>query len=94
MAAEGLITQIQEEFSRDRGKMHVVFVEFSKAFDTVDRQTLISKVEKVIGNTWTLKLVPNILAENYVQVSDNIGKSAWIRQENGILQGDLQRAHI
>jgi hypothetical protein len=52
MAAEGLIKQIQEELSRDCGKMYVVLIDYSKVFDTVNRQTLISKLEKVIGNTW------------------------------------------
>jgi hypothetical protein len=88
MAAESLIVQIHEELSRDHMKIYVVFVDCSKAFDTVNRQTLISKLEKLPGNTWMLKLISNILAENYVQVSNNVGKSAWISQENGILQGD------
>ena len=33
-------------------------------------------------------LVFNILTENLVQIDDRIGKSGWISQEIGLLQGD------
>ena len=32
-------------------KMYVVFVDYSKAFDTTNRQILIRKLEMMIGNT-------------------------------------------
>lgn len=86
--AEALIKEIQVELERKGGKMYVVFVDYSKAFDTTNRQILIRKLEMMIGNTRMLKLISNIIAENYVQISNGIDKSKWISQTNGVLQGD------
>ena len=66
----------------------MVFIDYTKAFDLVNRQLLITKVEKIIGRTNLTVLISNILPENHIQIDDGIGRSSWISQTNGVLQGD------
>ena len=42
----------------------------------------------MLNDPWTIKLISNILSENWIQVDDNVGKSEWISQRNGVLQGE------
>jgi retron-type reverse transcriptase len=76
------------------GKKYVVFVDYSKVFDTVNCTILLEKLKKIIGNTWVLKLISNILVENNIQVYDNTAKSDWISQKNGVLQGEPLSPHL
>jgi retron-type reverse transcriptase len=94
LAAEYLIGDMNEELKKTREKKYVVFVDYSKAFDIVNRTILVEKLKKIIGDTWILKLISNILAENYIQVYDNTAKSDWISQTNGVLQGDPLSLHL
>ena len=88
MATESLIRHIQEELDKERGKMYVIFVDFSKAFDMVHRNKLLEKLRQMYDDPWTLNLISNILSENYVQINDSISQSKWLTQTNGVLQGD------
>ena len=87
IAAVGLIRDIQEGLQKERGKIYVVFLDYVKAFDTVNQKILMAKLQR-LSNTWTHRLISNILAENHLQISNNIDRSEWISQENGVLQGD------
>ncbi|KAJ4442301.1 hypothetical protein ANN_12169 [Periplaneta americana] len=88
MAVENLIDQIKQATGKPKGKLYVVFVDYSKAFDLVNRRILVDKLEDLIGKTSTTTLISNILAENYIQIDDGVGTSDWLPQTNGILQGD------
>jgi hypothetical protein len=65
-----------------------MFVDYLKAFDLVIRELTINKLEGLIGRTKLTMLISNILAFNRIQIDDRIGKSHWLIQTNGVLQGD------
>ena len=68
--------------------MNVVFVDYSKAYDTINWNKLMDKLRKIIKDSWTLTLMSNKLAKNLVQVYDSVAISNWTSQTNGTLQGD------
>jgi hypothetical protein len=78
LAAECPIGDINVELKKTQGKKYVVFVDYSKTSDTVNCTILVGKLKKIIGDTWILKLISNILAENCIQVYGNTAKSDWI----------------
>jgi len=88
LAAGSLLQLIRTELEKPRGKLYAVFVDYLKAFDLVNRELTINKLEGRIGRTKLMTLIPNILADNQIQIDDGIGKSQWLIQTNGILQGD------
>ena len=65
-----------------------MFVDYSKAFDLVNRDVTINKLEGMISRTKLTTLISNILADNQIQIDDGIGKSHRLIQTNGVLQGD------
>lgn len=87
MAAECLLRSIQEKL-KAHGRKYVLFIDYTKAFDTVNRKKLIAKLENLIGQSDMTRLISNILAENEVQIRDGIAQSDWISQTIGVLQGD------
>lgn len=87
IAASCLLKDIQERL-RDHGKKYVIFIDYTKAFDTVNREKLIRKLENLIGCSDMTQLIANIMAENQVQIRDGISQSDWIEQTIGVLQGD------
>ena len=89
LLAEGsLLQHIRTELKKSRGKLYAVFVDYSKAYDLVNRKLTINKLEELIGRTKLTMLISNILADNQIQINDGIGKSHWLIQTNGVLQGD------
>ena len=85
LAAGSLLQHIRTELEKPRGKLYAVFVDFSKAFDLVNRELTISKLEGLIGRTKLTTLISNILADNQIQIDEGIGKSRWLKQTNGVL---------
>jgi hypothetical protein len=64
-------------------------VDFSKAFDMLNRAKLVAKVENVIGPDHAIiRTLRDILAYKKFQIDDNIAISREITQNNGVLQGD------
>lgn len=94
-AIECLQRDIGDALSRPREKLHAVFVDFTKAYDLINRSKLIEKLEKAIGaeNPIT-RITKDILADNRVQVDDNVTISEPIAQSRGVLQGDPMSPHL
>ena len=88
-AIECLQKDIGEATKPQGGKLIAAFIDYSKVFDTVNRQKLIDKLATLIGeeNPITHK-AKDILAENRIQIDNSISTSMWIEQTNGVLQGD------
>jgi hypothetical protein len=82
--------QIYFKFCVPRGKLYAVFVDYSKAFDLVKRELTINKLEGLIGRTKLTTLISNILADIQIRIGDVFGKSHWLIQTNGVLQGHPQ----
>lgn len=88
-AVQNLIGDIEDALRPTSGKFHAVFIDYAKAFDTLDRTILSTKLESIIEeNKELVTLIHNILRVNTVKISDNITMSKEIIQTNGVLQGD------
>ena len=73
----------------EKGKAYCLFVDYEKAFDSIDRDILLGKLYKqfdVKGRI--LRMIASILKENWICVSDGLRTTARIRQNRGVLQGD------
>ena len=73
-AVQLLITNIEEAIPIHKGKYYAVFVDFSKAFDQLDRTMLKGKLEKTIKNKHLTTILIDIMSYNKVQIDD--GKSS------------------
>ena len=81
--------QVTENLSRPRGKLHAAFVDFQKAFDSVDRSLLLTKLRTRFNVGGPIfNLIRNLLCENLVNVTDGCTSSGPITQNIGVIQGD------
>ena len=87
MAVGCLLKDIQERLQA-HGNKYVIFIDYTKMFNMVNRRKLIGKLEILTGYSDMMNLIANILASNQVQISDGISQSGWIDQTIGVLQGD------
>ena len=88
-AVSCLLEAVQDALRHPKGKLYAVFIDYTKAFDMIDRSILVHKLECMIGEDHYLaRIIKNILHSNYIQIDDNIDKSESIEQTNGVLQGD------
>ncbi|KAJ4427009.1 hypothetical protein ANN_26808 [Periplaneta americana] len=87
MAVSNLLQEIQNAITEKQMKLYVLFIDYQKAFDSVNRQLLMTKLEDMLGRSTLTRLIGNIMAENYIQINDSVGESNWI-SKNGVLQGD------
>ena len=64
--------------------MHAVFVDYTKAFDTINRSKLMENLENVIGEENPIaRTTKIIMADNQVQIDYNITTSEEITQGRG-----------
>lgn len=84
-----LINGIKRQLQTERGSMLACFVDFSKAFDSVDRVLLKNKLVKNFNIRGSLfSLIDNILQMNTLFITDAKTLSKEIKQNIGLLQGD------
>ena len=88
-AASALLHEIEEALSRPTGKYYVVFVDYEKAFDYINRDKLLRKMRDMIGNEHPIVgIVHDIMRRNWLQITDEVTTSNEVQQTNGVLQGD------
>ena len=88
-AIDILLVYIKNKINAPRGKAYAAFIDFEKAFDSVQRPKLIDKLYDQFGvRGLTLRLLGNILNTNLIQVSDGLRRTPPIEQTRGVLQGD------
>ena len=86
---ETLIQAIKYSLEKKKGKLYVLFVDFHKAFDTVDRVKLLKKLhDKFQIKGRMLGLVGSIMRYNYIQIADGTNVSDPVLQCRGVQQGD------
>ena len=72
-----------------KGKLYAIFVDYQKAFDQLDRNMLMEKLEGMIGNgNYLTRIIGSTLEYNLVTIQDGTTHSSPIKQTNGVLQGD------
>jgi hypothetical protein len=70
-AASCLKEDIEEALRHPRGKLHAIFIDYTNAFDLINRTLVIEKLEEKIGRNYTTKLLRNIL-EKYLSKSTTL----------------------
>ena len=84
-----MLDDINEALRLPKGKLFAIFVDYTKAFDYINRTMLIEKLSKVLGPQDHLtRLVTSILARNTVRIEDSLSVSRPLEQTNGVLQGN------
>lgn len=87
-AVELLLKDIHQAH-KERKRFYAVFIDFTKAFDYMDRGWLKTQLDKTLGKSCAWKrLLEETLSYNYVKITDNLVSSEPILQTNGVLQGD------
>lgn len=88
-AIKHLRISVENSLSKPRGKLYACFIDFAKAFDTVDRDLLLQKLNKKMGITGRiLRAIENILETNKIQITNDSKLSDAIFQSTGLIQGD------
>jgi hypothetical protein len=64
-AASCLKEDIEVALRHPRGKLHAIFIDYTKAFDLINRTLLIEKLEERTGKNHTTELLRNILREKF-----------------------------
>jgi hypothetical protein len=84
-----IIGRARERLSANKQFLYVAFIDFQKAFDSVDRPLLLKKLRtqyNVGGRIYNV--IESILKENIVNASDGCTSSGPIAQNIGVIQGD------
>ena len=87
-AINNLTGDIENALRHPQGKFHAVFVDYTKAFDKLNRRIMLSKLESITGKDKLTTLIHNMLTANFIQITDDVSTSKTITQTNGVLQGD------
>lgn len=88
-AAKCLHDDIVDALRHPKGKLYALFIDYTKAFDLINRQALVSKMDAMIGREhYIAQIIRNILQNNQIEIDDGIMLSEPIEQTNGVLQGD------
>ena len=64
------------------------FIDFSKAFDKVNRETLFKTLKQFQISTKLLNLIQNMYSKLKCQVRTSAGESDMFPQSNGVMQGE------
>jgi hypothetical protein len=83
-----LHNKIIETVTQKRESLYVIFIDFLKAFDTVNRRILFQKLIgfKLLPEKLLL-IIANMLDIDLISIHDSPLKSNEILQSNGVLQG-------
>lgn len=88
-AIQILRTDIKDALSKPKGIMYAIFIDYQKAFDSIDRTILINTLNKIGIKGKTLKAVSNIVTSNSLFIDNGVERSKFpIEQRKGVTQGD------
>ena len=72
-----------------RGKIGVILVDLSKAFDTINHSFLVAKLDAYGFSRTSLKLTQNYLCNRQQRISINGSFSDWTEVITGVSQGSI-----
>ena len=64
------------------GKLHAVFIDYTKAFNLFNRTLVMEKVVGIVGNSHITQLLRSILERNFIEIDDTVSKSEPIKQSD------------
>ena len=85
---------ISVALSEAKTPLYVAFVDFAKAFDTIDRTLLFGKLQCSGISIFFVKALWPLINENYVQIISGRNVSDKILQTKGIPQGQCLSPHL
>ncbi|GAB0209751.1 mitochondrial enolase superfamily member 1 [Grus japonensis] len=77
------------EWVDEERAVDVVYLDFSKAFDTISHNILISKLRKCGLDEWTVRWVENWLSGRAQRVVISSAESSWMRVSSGVPLGSV-----
>ncbi|GFO17329.1 reverse transcriptase [Plakobranchus ocellatus] len=83
-----------EKYVQHQQELHLVFIDFKKAFDRVWHEALWSTMRKYNINSNLISVIENLYnaATSAVFCNNNIGE--WFRTTVGVRQGVMNRADV
>ena len=88
-AVQEILLEITTNLTQPNSPVYAIFIDYAKAFDSIDRKILCRKLENTLGRACDeLETIKSILNVNYVTIHDGISMSKEIAQTRGVLQGD------
>ena len=83
-AAEAIMKEIDEALNQPKGKYFTVFIDYEKAFDSVNRGKLMQKLGDMIGKDHHLiYIIQETMRRNILEITDGVSTSQEIIQTNG-----------
>jgi hypothetical protein len=87
-AIEVLLTFVRENLAFPRNPVYAVYIDYRKAFDSVDRRYIIKTLIEMNVTGPILRLISEIMSYNLVSVFDGLQCSRPFIQNTGVPQGD------
>jgi hypothetical protein len=86
-----LLAEVRDSLSQLKRCLYGLFIDYTKAFDCLDRRKLIQKLELMLRkHDCLVALIRDILDHTYIRVSDGLTLSDTIMQTNGVM-ADMKR---
>lgn len=83
-----LRNKIQDTLNTSKGCLYCIFVDFSKAFDSIDRKILLETLKNINIKGKMYNSIKNIIS-NFLKIDNGVETSNNILQQNiGVIQGD------
>jgi hypothetical protein len=83
-----IVRQIYEKCYEYNIDLHNIFIDFSQAFDTVNRDVIFSSLTEHNVPDKLIKLIKLTMQQTKMKVKVNNGYSEWFETKTGVRQGD------
>ena len=82
-----LVRRVTEFGQGTNNKLHMVLLDWEKAFDKVDRNKMFEALERISVNSKYINIIKSLYKNTQFKVEIEGDSSKWLKQETGIRQG-------